>query len=106
MPACDYNIAVRCVQMVILYKDPKGEKIFERTQSVSQTGNYEVDVDNLEKHCRDLENRLGRYEVSMSFFGKMIKLLIIYLACTTHNCRPVINGMFVQTNNYPYLSQN
>ena len=49
--------------MVILYKDPKGEKIFERTYSVSQTGGNQ-DVDELERHCRELEQRLGRYEVS------------------------------------------
>ena len=52
------------LQMVILYKDPKGEKIFERTYSVSQTGGNQDE--DLERHCRELEERLGRYEVSKS----------------------------------------
>ena len=50
--------------MVILYKDPKGEKIFERTHSLSQATAMNCDVDDLEKHCKELEGRLGKYEVS------------------------------------------
>lgn len=54
------------LQMVILYKDPKGEKIFERTHSVSQmTVNATNNCDDLEKYCRELEGRLGKYEVSL-----------------------------------------
>lgn len=50
--------------MVILYKDPKGEKIFERTHSISQVTATNCNVNELEKHCKELETRLGQYEVS------------------------------------------
>lgn len=52
--------------MVILYKDPKGEKIFERTHSVSQMTATNCNFDDLEKHCKQLESRLGKYEVSFN----------------------------------------
>ena len=52
--------------MVILYKDPKGEKIFERTHSVSQMTATNCNFDDLERHCKELESRLGKYEVSLS----------------------------------------
>ncbi len=58
--------------MVILYKDPKGEKIFERGQSQGTLNTSAIDdanrvsdeqFQNLEKHCVELEGRLGKYEV-------------------------------------------
>ena len=52
--------------MVILYKDPQGEKIFERTHSVSQATATNCNVDDLERHCKELESRLGKYEVSFT----------------------------------------
>ena len=58
--------------MVILYKDPKGEKIFDRGQSqgtlnITTAGDDKIELSDLQKHCLDLENRLGKYEVS--FYG-------------------------------------
>ena len=57
--------------MVILYKDPKGEKIFERGQSQGTLNATAIDdakisddFQTLEKHCNELEGRLGKYEVS------------------------------------------
>ena len=57
--------------MVILYKDPKGERIFNRSMSQAQaamTGLSMNDAErdklhDLEGHCKDLETRLGKYEV-------------------------------------------
>lgn len=57
--------------MIILYKDPRGERIFNRSMSQGQptlTGMSLSDAErdklhDLEKHCRDLETRLGKYEV-------------------------------------------
>ena len=55
--------------MVILYKDPKGENIFERNNTLSQLsavkGSFiELDKERmLERRVRDLEMRLGKYEV-------------------------------------------
>ena len=59
------------MQMVILYKDPKGEKIFDRGQSqgtLNLTAADEARIEqfgDLEKHCLDLESRLAKYEVSL-----------------------------------------
>lgn len=54
--------------MVILYKDPKGEMIFNQTtHSQSQLTNQIVadeQIIELEKHCREIEQRLGKHEVS------------------------------------------
>ena len=56
--------------MIILYKDPKGEKIFDRGQSqgtinATNLGDTKIEGSNdLEKHCIELESRLGKYEVS------------------------------------------
>lgn len=56
--------------MVILYKDPNGEKIFDRGQSqgtLNLTAADEARIerfDDLEKHCLDIESRLAKYEVS------------------------------------------
>ncbi len=55
--------------MVMLYKDPKGEKIFDRgqTQGTLNTVMDEYKVENfndLEEHCVDLERRLSKHEVS------------------------------------------
>lgn len=55
--------------MVILYKDPKGENIFERAQSqgtlnLTAVGDSKNEFGDLEKHCTELEGRLGKYEVS------------------------------------------
>lgn len=54
--------------MVILYKDPKGEKIFERGGSQATLNLTAVDASknelgDLEKYCTELEGRLGKYEV-------------------------------------------
>ena len=55
--------------MVILYKDPKGENIFERGQSQGTLNLTAVDaaskneLGDLEKYCTELEGRLGKYEV-------------------------------------------
>lgn len=56
--------------MVILYKDPKGEKIFDRGQSQGTLNDTGLDVakieqfSDLEKHCMELESRLAKHEVS------------------------------------------
>ena len=51
--------------MVMLYKDPKGEKIFDRGQSQGTLNNIDdTNVEDLEQHCLDLEKRLSNYEVS------------------------------------------
>ncbi len=54
-------------QMVILYKDPKGEKIFQRSMSQAGTilGNQLPEDDSsryleLEQHCKQLEGRLAK----------------------------------------------
>lgn len=57
--------------MVILYKDPKGEYIFERRQSQGTLNLTAVDdskneFGDLEKYCTELEGRLGKYEVSFN----------------------------------------
>lgn len=58
--------------MVILYKDPKGEKIFDRGQSqgtLNLTAADEARIEqfgDLEKHCLELESRLSKYEVSLT----------------------------------------
>ena len=55
--------------MVILYKDPKGENIFERTNTLSQLSAMKgsvIELDRermLEKRVQDLERRLRKYEV-------------------------------------------
>jgi len=57
--------------MVILYRDPKGERIFERSNSMRHNTITGVSLSDqerdrmmeLEKHCRDLEGRLSKYEV-------------------------------------------
>ena len=57
--------------MVILYKDPKGEFIFNRSMSQvagTITGMSLNDAErerlrDLEIHCRDIEARLGKHEV-------------------------------------------
>ena len=58
--------------MVILYNDPKGEKIFERTYSVSQATATNHEFGDLEKHCKELENRLGKYEVIYIYMERLI----------------------------------
>ena len=49
------------LQMVILYNDPDGKKIFS-----TSTKNFEQTVAmsdiELEKHCKELEDRLRKYE--------------------------------------------
>lgn len=62
------------LQMIILYRDPKGQKIFERTYSASQptltnVENNEIvnSYNELEKHSKDLEIRLAKYEVCSRF---------------------------------------
>ena len=58
--------------MIILYKDPHGELIFNRSMSQVQgtmTGMSLNDSEreklrDLEVHCRDIETRLGKHEVS------------------------------------------
>ena len=58
------------MQMVILYKDPRGEFIFNRSMSqaagtVTSLNDAERDrLHDLEVHCRDIESRLGKYEVN------------------------------------------
>ena len=60
--------------MIILYKDPKGEKIFDRGQSQGTLNLTTIEdnkldqVNGLERHCQDLENRLGKYEVNLIRF--------------------------------------
>jgi gamma-aminobutyric acid type B receptor len=55
-------------KMVILYKDPNGEFIFNRSMSQAQGTNISLSdgerekLRDLESHCRDLESRLGKYE--------------------------------------------
>lgn len=61
--------------MVILYKDPKGEKIFDRRQSqgtLNATVIEDTKIDDLEKHCSDLESRLGKYEVRNKILNKIL----------------------------------
>lgn len=59
--------------MVILYKDPKGEKIFDRGQSqgtLNMTAIDDIKVEqygDLEKHCFEIETRLSKYEVSFLY---------------------------------------
>ena len=59
-------------QMLSLYRDPKGEYIFERSDSmrrptltgVSTLNDHERErMMELERHCRDIESRLAKYEV-------------------------------------------
>ena len=65
-----------CFQMVNLYKDPKGEHIFKHSMSqYHPTNTYTLSdaerekLRNLERHCKDLETRLGRYEVKILYTG-------------------------------------
>ena len=59
-------------QMVILYKDPRGEFIFNRSMSqaagtVTSLNDAERDrLRDLEVHCREIESRLGKYEVKLT----------------------------------------
>lgn len=61
------------LQMVILYKDPRGEFIFNRGMSQMQITNTGMSLNDsereklrdLEVHCRDVENRLSKYEVNI-----------------------------------------
>lgn len=61
------------LQMVILYKDPRGEFIFNRGMSQMQITNTGMSLNDsereklrdLEVHCRDIENRLSKYEVNI-----------------------------------------
>ena len=61
------------LQMVILYEDPHGQKIFERRDSSTTVFSVSLsDVERegmmeLEKHCRDLETRLKQYEVGLDY---------------------------------------
>ena len=52
--------------MVMLYKDPEGENIFDRgqTNTTLNAGLDESKLEDLELHCVELERRLGNYEVS------------------------------------------
>lgn len=55
--------------MVILYKDPHGEKIFNRSMSqalptMSMSDAERERLRDLTLHCKDLESRLSKYEVS------------------------------------------
>lgn len=56
--------------MVLLYKDPDGEKIFDRGHSQATLNATIADdakieqYNDLEHHCIELERRLGNYEVS------------------------------------------
>lgn len=64
----------RVIQMVSLYKDPRGEFVFNRSMSqmpgtitgMSLNDSEREKLRDLEIHCRDIESRLGKYEVSMS----------------------------------------
>lgn len=62
--------------MVILYKDPKGENIFDGGQSQGtlniSSGDDKIELSDLQKHCLDLETRLGKYEVSSMVFACQI----------------------------------
>lgn len=55
------------LQWYSLYKDPHGEKIFERGSQPSfmSAGNHltAADHDNMVNHIDQLEKRLGKYEV-------------------------------------------
>ena len=51
------------VQMVILYKDPDGKRVFDTVSNGLETTVTVSDME-LEKHCTELENRLSRYEAS------------------------------------------
>lgn len=58
--------------MVILYKDPKGENIFDRGQSqatlnITSADDDKIELSEIQKHCLDLETRLGKYEVKIIF---------------------------------------
>ena len=61
------------MQMVMLYKDPKGENIFDRGETQGTLNNTVIDdcriqqYQDLEQHCIDLENRLSKYEVSFLY---------------------------------------
>ena len=69
-----YLFAYTHPQMSSLYRDPKGEYIFERSDSMRRptlTGvstlndNERERMMELERHCRDIESRLAKYEVCM-----------------------------------------
>lgn len=53
------------LQMVILYKDPEGKKIFENDSEPHLKPTVTMSDTELEKHCQDLEKRLRQYEVSL-----------------------------------------
>lgn len=66
------SFAYTHTQMLSLYRDPKGQYIFERSDSmrrptltgVSTLNDHERDrMMELERHCRDIESRLAKYEV-------------------------------------------
>ena len=55
-------VSVYILQMVILYKDPDGKNIFSPNNDFEHTV-VMSDIE-LEKHCKELENRLRKYEAS------------------------------------------
>ena len=78
--------------MFILYKDPNGEFIFNRSMSQGQTTNISLSdgerdkLRDLETHCKDLENRLAKYEVKTMPFN--VLALCVKVLYTTQNVRP------------------
>jgi len=65
-----YPVINFIMQMVMLYKDPMGEKIFDhgQTQQTINTGADDYKIENyneLEQHCRALEDRLKKHEVRL-----------------------------------------
>eukprot|EP00731_Ephydatia_muelleri_P031741 Em0023g248a len=93
-------------KMVILYKDPKGENIFERTNTLSQLSAMKgsvIELDRermLEKRVQDLERRLRKYEavepmspcdtLHSSVNGSRIHLnVVVHPTADTMNTKPV-----------------
>ena len=74
-------------QMVILYRDPQGENIFERTGSINRPGTLNGTVNDedrariaeLDRHCKQLSTRLSKYEVRQLGSSKQwIKYAVLY----------------------------
>ena len=76
------------LQMVILYKDPRGEFIFNRSMSqvqgtITSLNDAERDkLRDLEVYCRDIESRLGKYEV------RLIHKFVLVVYSGTPQCGP------------------
>jgi len=77
--------------MVVLYKDPQGERIFQRSMSQAGTILGATNVENdksryleLEEHCKDLEGRLaksGQVKSSAKCLLKATYYYYYYLSC-------------------------